>query len=73
MGNTTCKSLVNDYIVRNDPYYKLNYLVSVILYGLLYFYYLKEQDFEDYENRFVVFSSKYILMPLFKTQRFLCF
>jgi hypothetical protein len=64
MGNTTCKQLVTNYIVTNDPYYKLHYLVSVILFGLLYFNYLKDQEFEEYENRFVVFVSKYILMPL---------
>jgi len=64
MGNITCKQLITNYIVTNDPYYKLHYLVSVILFGLLYFNYLKDQEFEEYENRFVVFVSKYILMPL---------
>jgi hypothetical protein len=59
-----CKSLVTDYIITNDPYYKLHFLVTLVLYGLLYVYYLKEQEFEEYENRFVVFSSKYILMPV---------
>jgi uncharacterized membrane protein YcgQ (UPF0703/DUF1980 family) len=59
-----CKSLVTDYIITNDPYYKLHFLVTLVLYGLLYVYYLKEQQFEEYENRFVVFSSKYILMPV---------
>jgi hypothetical protein len=64
MGNITCKQLITNYIVTNDPYYKLHYLVSVVLFGLLYFNYLKDQEFEEYENRFVVFVSKYILMPL---------
>jgi hypothetical protein len=64
MGNTNCKSLVTNYIVTIDPYYKLHYLVSLILFGLLYFNYLKDQEFAEYENRFVVFMSKYILMPL---------
>ena len=59
-----CNSLVTDYIITNDPYYKLHFLVTLVLYGLLYVYYLKEQQFEEYENRFVVFSSKYILMPI---------
>jgi len=58
-----CKSLVTDYIITNDPYYKLHFLVTLVLYGLLYINYLKEQQFEEIENRFVVFSSKYILMP----------
>jgi hypothetical protein len=64
MGNVSCKSLVTNYIVTNDPYYKLHYLVTVILFGLLYFNYLKDQEFEEYENRFVVFMSKFVLMPL---------
>jgi hypothetical protein len=64
MGNTNCKALVTNYIVTTDPYYKLHYLVTLILFGLLYFYYLKDQEFSEYENRFVVFTSKYILMPL---------
>jgi len=59
-----CKSLVTDYIITNDPYYKLHFLVTLVLYGLLYINYLKDQQFEEIENRFVVFSSKYILMPL---------
>jgi len=63
-GELKCKDLVTNFIVVNDPYYKLHYLVSVILFGLLYFNYLKDQEFEEYENRFVVFVSKYILMPL---------
>lgn len=64
MGNTSCKNVVTNYVVTSNPYYKLHYLVTVILFGLLYFNYLKEQEFEDIENRFVVFMSKYILMPL---------
>jgi len=64
MGNTSCKSVVTNYVVTSNPYYKLHYLVTVILFGLLYFNYLKDQEFEDVENRFVVFMSKYILMPL---------
>jgi len=67
MGNTNCKTLVTNYIVTTDPYYKLHYLVSLILYGLLYFNYLKDEPFDDYENRFVVFTSKYILMPIIVT------
>jgi len=59
-----CKSLVTDYIITNDPYYKLHFLVTLVLYGLLYINYLKEQQFEEIENRFVVFSSKYIIMPV---------
>ena len=59
-----CKSLVTDYIITNDPYYKLHFLVTLVLYGLLYVYYLKDQTFDEIENRFVVFSSKYIIMPL---------
>ncbi len=64
MGNTSCKSVITNYIVTNDPYYKLHYLVTIILFSLLYFNYLKDQEFEEYEDRFVVFASKYILMPL---------
>jgi len=64
MGNTSCKNVVTNYIVTSNPYYKLHYLLTVILFGLLYFNYLKEQEFEDVENRFVVFMSKFILMPL---------
>jgi hypothetical protein len=64
MGNTSCKNVVTNYVVTNNPYYKLHYLVTVILFGLLYFNYLKDEQFEDVENRFVVFVSKYILMPL---------
>ena len=56
--------VVTNYIVTNDPYYKLHYLVTIILFSLLYFNYLKDQEFEEYEDRFVVFTSKYILMPL---------
>jgi len=67
MGNTNCKTLVTNYIVTTDPYYKLHYLVSVILYALLYFNYLKDEAFDEYENRFVVFTSKYILMPIIVT------
>ena len=64
MGNTSCKNVVTNYVVTSNPYYKLHYLLTVILFGLLYFNYLKEQEFEEIENRFVVFMSKYILMPL---------
>jgi len=64
MGNTSCKAVITNYIVTNDPYYKLHYLVTIILFSLLYFNYLKDQEFEEYEDRFVVFTSKYILMPL---------
>jgi len=64
MGNTSCKNVVTNYVVTSNPYYKLHYLVTVILFGILYFNYLKEQEFEEIENRFVVFVSKYILMPL---------
>lgn len=64
MGNINCKGLVTDYIVTTDAYYKLHYLVTIVLFGLLYFNYLKDQEFEEYENRFVVFVSKYLLMPL---------
>jgi hypothetical protein len=67
MGNTNCRTLVTNYIVTSDPYYKLHYLVSLILYGLLYFNYLKDEAFDEYENRFVVFISKYILMPIIVT------
>ena len=64
MGNTSCKNVVTNYVVTSNPYYKLHYLLTVVLFGLLYFNYLKEQQFEDVENKFVVFTSKYILMPL---------
>jgi len=64
MGNTSCKNVVTNFIVTTNPYYKLHYLVTVILFGLLYFNYLKDQEFDDIENRFVVFVSKFILMPL---------
>lgn len=64
MGNINCRGLVTNYVVTTDSYYKLHYLVSIALYGLLYFNYLKEQEFEDVENRAVVFISKFIIMPL---------
>jgi|UniRef100_A0A6C0H0Z1 hypothetical protein len=64
MGNTNCKTVLTNYIVTNDPYYKLHYLVTIVLFALLYFNYLKDEEFIEYEDRFVVFASKYILMPL---------
>jgi len=63
MGNINCKSVLTNYVVTTNPYYKLHYLLTVILFGLLYFNYLKDLEFEDVENKFIVFVSKYIFMP----------
>ena len=63
MGNINCKSVLTNYVVTTNPYYKLHYLLTVILFGLLYFNYLKDLEFDDVENKFIVFLSKYIFMP----------
>jgi hypothetical protein len=64
MGNSTCQALVASYIISSDPYYKIHLLITLVVYVLSYIYYLKDENFDDYENKFVVFLSKFILLPI---------
>jgi len=64
MGNPTCASLATQYVISSDPYYKIHILITLIVYILSYIYYLKDETFEEYDNKFVVFLSKFILLPI---------
>jgi hypothetical protein len=64
MGNATCDALVTQYIISSDPYYKIHLLITLVVYVLSYIYYLKDENFDEYDNKFVVFLSKFILLPI---------
>jgi len=64
MGASSCASLASQYIISSDPYYKIHLLITLVVYVLSYIYYLKDENFDDYDNKFVVFLSKFILLPL---------
>lgn len=64
MGNATCPALATQYVISSDPYYKIHLLITLVVYVLSYIYYLKDENFDDYDNKFVVFLSKFILLPI---------
>jgi hypothetical protein len=64
MGAVNCKSLATQYVISSDPYYKIHLLLTLVVYVLSYIYYLKDENFDDYENKFIVFLSKFVLLPI---------
>jgi hypothetical protein len=60
----SCPSLATQYVISSDPYYKIHLLITLVVYVLSYIYYLKDENFDDYDNKFVVFLSKFILLPI---------
>jgi len=64
LSASSCPALATQYVISSDPYYKIHLLITLVVYVLSYIYYLKDENFDDYDNKFVVFLSKFVLLPI---------